>query len=222
VAPAGQAENLTRFCENFTEKARRGKIDPVFGRHLEIRQIVDILARRRKNNPIIVGEAGVGKTALVEGLAMAIVAGDVPEQLRNVELMGLDLGLLQAGAGVKGEFENRLKNVIAEVKASPKPIILFIDEAHTIIGAGGSRADRTRPTCSSRPSRAASCAPSRPPPGRSTRSTSSATRPWPGAFSPSPSTSPRRRTPPSCSAACARCSRSRTTCPCATRPSSPR
>lgn len=137
VAPAGQAENLTRFCENFTEKARRGKIDPVFGRHLEIRQMVDILARRRKNNPIIVGEAGVGKTALVEGLAMAIVAGEVPEQLRNVELMGLDLGLLQAGAGVKGEFENRLKNVIAEVKSSPKPIILFIDEAHTIIGAGG-------------------------------------------------------------------------------------
>ncbi|MBL8603489.1 MAG: type VI secretion system ATPase TssH [Myxococcales bacterium] len=139
AAPGGTGENLQRFCENFTAKAKAGKIDPVFGRHLEIRQMVDILARRRKNNPIIVGEPGVGKTALVEGLAIAIIEGNVPEQLKNVELLGLDLGLLQAGAGVKGEFENRLKNVIAEVKASPKPIILFIDEAHTIIGAGGAQ-----------------------------------------------------------------------------------
>ncbi len=141
-APRGgpnASENLNRFCENFTQKARDGKVDPIFGRHLEIRQMVDILVRRRKNNPIIVGEAGVGKSALVEGLAIAIVEGDVPDSLKNVELLGLDLGLLQAGAGVKGEFENRLKNVIAEVKSSPKPIILFIDEAHTIIGAGGAQ-----------------------------------------------------------------------------------
>ncbi len=137
AAAAGQSENLARFCENFTQKARDGKIDPVFGRHQEIRQLVDILARRRKNNPIIVGEPGTGKTALVEGLARAIIEGDVPADLRNVELLGLDLGALQAGAGVKGEFENRLKNVINEVKSSAKPIILFIDEAHTIIGAGG-------------------------------------------------------------------------------------
>src|SRR5262245_40788470 len=130
-------EALRRFTTDFTEKARKGEIDPIFGRHREIRQMVDILLRRRKNNPIIVGEPGVGKTALVEGLALAIAKGDVPEALKNVDVRGLDLGLLQAGAGVKGEFENRLKSVITEVKASPKPIIIFIDEAHTMIGAGG-------------------------------------------------------------------------------------
>ncbi len=128
---------LGRFCTDFTEKARAGEIDPVFGRDQEIRQMVDILARRRKNNPIVVGEAGVGKTAVVEGLALRIVQGDVPELLANVSIVGLDMGLLQAGAGVKGEFENRLKSVISEIKASPTPIILFIDEAHVIIGAGG-------------------------------------------------------------------------------------
>jgi len=135
AAPGGEA--LARFCHDFTQKAREGKIDPIFGRHREIRQLVDILARRRKNNPIIVGEPGVGKTALVEGLARAVAEGDVPESLRDVRLLGLDLGLLQAGASVRGEFENRLKGVIAEVKASARPIVLFIDEAHTLIGAGG-------------------------------------------------------------------------------------
>jgi type VI secretion system protein VasG len=132
-----RAEALARFTTNFTQRAREGKIDPIFGRHREIRQLVDILARRRKNNPIIVGEPGVGKTALVEGLALAIAAGDVPEMLKDVALLGLDLGLLQAGASVRGEFENRLKSVIHEVKSSPQPIVLFIDEAHTLIGAGG-------------------------------------------------------------------------------------
>jgi type VI secretion system protein VasG len=130
---------LARFTANLTQSAKAGKIDPVFGRYREIRQMVDILTRRRKNNPIIVGEPGVGKTALVEGLALAISQGDVPEQIKDVDLLSLDLGLLQAGASVKGEFENRLKAVISEVKASAKPIILFIDEAHTIIGAGGPR-----------------------------------------------------------------------------------
>jgi type VI secretion system protein VasG len=129
---------LARFTMDFTGRARAGEIDPVFGRDREIRQMIDILGRRRKNNPIVVGEAGVGKTAVVEGLALKIVQGDVPSILSGVELLGLDLGLLQAGAGVKGEFENRLKAVISEVKESPKPIVLFIDEAHTIIGAGGS------------------------------------------------------------------------------------
>ncbi len=129
---------LARFTMDFTGRARAGEIDPVFGRDREIRQMIDILARRRKNNPIVVGEAGVGKTAVVEGLALKIVEGDVPSILAGVDLLGLDLGLLQAGAGVKGEFENRLKAVISEVKESPKPIVLFIDEAHTIIGAGGS------------------------------------------------------------------------------------
>ncbi len=138
AAPAGDGTPLARYCLDFTAKARDGEIDPVFGRDQEIRQMVDILARRRKNNPIAVGEPGVGKTAVVEGLALRIVEGDVPELLRDVTLLGLDMGLLQAGAGMKGEFENRLKSVINEIKASPRPIILFIDEAHTLIGAGGS------------------------------------------------------------------------------------
>jgi type VI secretion system protein VasG len=129
---------LGRFTIDFTGRARAGDIDPVFCRDREIRQIIDILGRRRKNHPIAVGEAGVGKTAVIEGLALAVVQGKVPDVLAGVEIYGLDLGLLQAGASVKGEFENRLKNVITEVKESPKPIILFIDEAHTLIGAGGS------------------------------------------------------------------------------------
>lgn len=128
---------LDLYTENVTQKARDGKIDPVFARDDEIRQMVDILSRRRKNNPILVGEAGVGKSAVLEGLALRIAEGDVPESLREVEIVTLDLGLLQAGAGVKGEFENRLKAVIQEVREAPKPTILFIDEAHTLIGAGG-------------------------------------------------------------------------------------
>jgi len=136
---AGAREDtaLGRFTIDFTGRARDGEIDPVFCRDQEIRQMIDILARRRKNNPIAVGEAGVGKTAVVEGLALKVVEGDVPDILKNVDIFGLDMGLLQAGASVKGEFENRLKSVIDEVKSSPKPIILFIDEAHTLIGAGG-------------------------------------------------------------------------------------
>jgi type VI secretion system protein VasG len=134
----GQPEGpLSRFTTDLTERARAGELDPVFGREPEIRQLVDILVRRRKNNPVIVGEAGVGKTALVEGLAVRIAEGSVPAQLKDMHVLSLDLGALQAGAGVKGEFENRLKGVIAEVKSSAKPIVLFIDEAHTIIGAGG-------------------------------------------------------------------------------------
>ncbi len=128
---------LGKFTIDFTARAREGNIDPVFCRDHEIRQMIDILARRRKNNPIVVGEAGVGKTAVIEGLALQVVEGDVPDILKNVEILSLDMGLLQAGAGVRGEFENRLKSVISEVKESTKPIILFIDEAHTLIGAGG-------------------------------------------------------------------------------------
>src|SRR5690606_21435527 len=128
---------LDQFTTNLTQRARDGHIDPVIGRDAEIRQLVDILMRRRQNNPILTGEAGVGKTAVVEGLALRIAANDVPEVLQAVELHTLDMGLLQAGASVKGEFENRLKNVIDEVKKSPHPIVLFIDEAHTMIGAGG-------------------------------------------------------------------------------------
>jgi type VI secretion system protein VasG len=133
----GKTPALDQFTTNLTQRARDGKLDPVIGRDTEIRQAIDILMRRRQNNPILTGEAGVGKTAVVEGLALKIAAGDVPPPLVGVELHGLDMGLLQAGASVKGEFENRLKNVIDEVKKSPHPIILFIDEAHTMIGAGG-------------------------------------------------------------------------------------
>jgi type VI secretion system protein VasG len=136
-ASAGPTPNLDRFTTDLTQSARNGKLDPVLGRDGEIRQMIDILLRRRQNNPILTGEPGVGKTAVVEGLAARIVKGDVPDPLKNVALRALDLGLLQAGASVKGEFENRLRSVIDEVKGSLTPIIMFIDEAHTMIGAGG-------------------------------------------------------------------------------------
>ncbi|WP_434663070.1 type VI secretion system ATPase TssH [Paraburkholderia sp. A3BS-1L] len=136
-AAMGKQEALRRFTTDLTEQARSGKLDPIVGRDEEIRQVVDILMRRRQNNPILTGEAGVGKTAVVEGFAQRIVAGDVPPSLRDVELRALDVGLLQAGASMKGEFENRLRQVIEEVQASEKPVILFIDEAHTLVGAGG-------------------------------------------------------------------------------------
>jgi len=139
AAPAqmGKQEALRRFSVDLTEKARNGELDPIVGRDEEIRQIVDILMRRRQNNPILTGEAGVGKTAVVEGFALRIASGDVPPPIQGVSLRTLDIGLLQAGASMKGEFENRLRQVIDEVQSSPKPIILFVDEAHTLIGAGG-------------------------------------------------------------------------------------
>ncbi|MDW2982050.1 type VI secretion system ATPase TssH [Rhodanobacter sp. KK11] len=136
-AQMGKQEALRQFTVDLTEQARNGKIDPIVGRDEEIRQVVDILMRRRQNNPMLVGEAGVGKTAVVEGFALRIANGDVPPQLKDVELRTLDVGLLQAGASMKGEFENRLRQVIEEVQSSPRPIILFIDEAHTLVGAGG-------------------------------------------------------------------------------------
>jgi type VI secretion system protein VasG len=139
IAPAamGKQEALKKFTTNLTEQAASGKMDPIVGRDDEIRQVVDILMRRRQNNPILVGEAGVGKTAVVEGFAQRIARGDVPPALKDVQLLVLDVGLLQAGASMKGEFEQRLRSVIEEVQASPKPIILFIDETHTLVGAGG-------------------------------------------------------------------------------------
>ncbi|MFN9221886.1 MAG: type VI secretion system ATPase TssH, partial [Planctomyces sp.] len=139
MAPAqmGKQEALKKFTTDLTEQARGGKMDPIVGRDDEIRQVVDILMRRRQNNPILVGEAGVGKTAVVEGFAQRIARGDVPPSLKDVQLLVLDVGLLQAGASMKGEFEQRLRSVIEEVQASPKPIILFVDETHTLVGAGG-------------------------------------------------------------------------------------
>ena len=139
LAPAqmGKQEALKKYAVDLTEKARNGELDPVTGRDEEIRQIVDILMRRRQNNPILTGEAGVGKTAVVEGFALRLAKGDVPPQLKDVSLLTLDIGLLQAGASMKGEFEQRLRQVIDEVQASPKPIILFVDEVHTLVGAGG-------------------------------------------------------------------------------------
>lgn len=136
-AIAGEGGALAQFTIDLTAKAEAGEIDPVYGRDHEIRQMIDIFARRRKNNPILVGEPGTGKTAIVEGLALRMVQGDVPPTLKGVKIVTLDLGLLQAGASVKGEFENRLKNVIKEIKGSEQPIITFIDEAHALIGAGG-------------------------------------------------------------------------------------
>src|ERR1022692_3338864 len=133
----GKTPNLDQYTVDLTGNAKKGKVDPVLGRDPEIRQIIDILTRRRQNNPILTGEAGVGKTAVVEGFALRVAQGDVPPPLKNVHVRTLDLALLQAGAGVKGEFENRLKGLIEEVKSSTTPIILFIDEAHTMIGAGG-------------------------------------------------------------------------------------
>jgi len=139
MAPAqmGKQEALKKYAVDLTEKARNGELDPVTGRDEEIRQIVDILMRRRQNNPMLTGEAGVGKTAVVEGFALRLAKGDVPPQLQEVSLLALDIGLLQAGASMKGEFEQRLRQVIDEVQASPKPVILFIDEVHTLVGAGG-------------------------------------------------------------------------------------
>ncbi|HYL65120.1 MAG TPA: type VI secretion system ATPase TssH [Candidatus Methylomirabilis sp.] len=137
IPAAGKQHNLNQFTIDLTANAKAGKIDAVLGRDAEVRQIIDILTRRRQNNPILTGEAGVGKTAVVEGFALRVATGDVPPPLKNVTIRSLDLALLQAGAGVKGEFENRLKGLIEEVKSSPSPIILFIDEAHTMIGAGG-------------------------------------------------------------------------------------
>jgi type VI secretion system protein VasG len=141
AAGQGGESFLARFCEDFTAKAQAGKLDAVFGRDAEIRQMVDILARRRKNNPILVGEPGVGKTAVMEGLALRITQGDVPETLRGVTLLGLDMGLLEAGASMKGEFERRLKGVLDEIKGSASPIILFIDEAHLLVGSGQGGSD---------------------------------------------------------------------------------
>ncbi len=176
AAAKGQTA-LDRFSQDLTARAASGEMDPIRGRDEEIRQLIDVLIRRRQNNPILTGEAGVGKTAVVEGFAQRIAAGDVPPSLKGVRLCALDIGLMQAGASMKGEFEQRLRSVIDEVQSSPQPIILFIDEAHTLIGAGGAAgtgdaANLLKPALAGAPSRR-----SRRPPGPSTASISRRTPP---------------------------------------------
>ena len=176
----GKQEALKKYTTDLTEKAKKGEIDPIVGRDDEIRQIIDVLMRRRQNNPILTGEAGVGKTAVVEGFALRIARGDVPPQLKDVTLRSLEMGVLQAGASMKGEFENRLKGIIDEVQGSPKPIILFIDEAHQLMGAGGGRGRAMRRSFLSRRWLAARCGRWRRRRGMNTKSTLRRTRRWCG------------------------------------------
>lgn len=190
---------LERFTHNLTQQAREGALDPVLCRDDCLRQMVDILARRRKNNPIVVGEAGVGKTAIVEGLALRIVRGEVPDPLKDVELLSLDMGLLQAGASIKGEFERRLKGVIDEVKSLPGSVILFIDEAHTLIGAGANAGGSDAANILKPALHVANCALSRQPPGPNIDNTLRRIRRLHVAFSRFACLSPRLNKPsPSC------------------------
>ena len=177
-----QDSHIAKYCYDFTARAAAGDIDPIFGRDNEIREIIDILARRRKNNPILVGEPGVGKTAVIEGLALRVIQGDVPDMLKNVTILGLDMGSLQAGAGIRGEFESRLKGVINEIKASPSPRFCSSTRPTPLSAPADSPAAATPPICSNRPWPAANSAPARPPPGASTRNTLKRTPPWPAGF----------------------------------------
>ena len=195
---------LDQFTIDLTGRVKSGHIDPVLGRDAEIRQVIDILTRRRQNNPILTGEAGVGKTAVVEGFAQRIAAGDVPPSLRNVSVRTLDMGLLQAGAGIKGEFENRLKQVIEEVQKSSQPVVLFIDEAHTLIGAGGSAGQGDAANLLKPARRAASCERSQRRPGPNTRNTSRRMRLSRGGFRSSKWKSRRTTWPSRWSVACPR------------------
>src|ERR1700682_5448622 len=220
---------LAKYARDLTDLARQGKLDPVIGRDDEIRRTIQVLSRRTKNNPVLIGEPGVGKTAIVEGLAQRIVGGDVPEGLKGKRLLAIDIGAMVAGSKYRGEFEDRLKAVLREITESEGEIICFIDELHTLVGAGaaegagaGRKARWTRRISSSRPWRAASSAAWAPPPSTSTASTSKRTPPSSAASSPSWSRSRRWRTPSPSSGASRRSTRSTTRSRSRTRPSWPR